>query len=96
MSQADYIHLRNDFLALCRHTYRIIPITNTLLIQTRVLLERHPLRTYDALHLAAALAVNQQALSVQLPALTFLAADARLLAAAQAEGLTTDDPNSHP
>jgi hypothetical protein len=31
-----------------------------------------------------------------LPALTFLAADTRLLAAAQAEGLRADNPNNHP
>jgi predicted nucleic acid-binding protein len=96
VSQADYIQLRDDFLALCRRSYRIIPITNSLLAQTRALLERHPLRAYDALHLAAGLAANQQALAARLPSLTFLAADNRLLAAAQAEGLAVDDPNNHP
>jgi hypothetical protein len=96
VSHADYLQLRDDFLALCGRSYRIIPLTNALLNRTRALLERHPLRAYDALHLASALTANDQALAAELPALTFLAADNRLLAAAQAEGLATDNPNNHP
>jgi hypothetical protein len=46
--------------------------------------------------LASALMAHDALRSAGLPPLTFLAADDRLLAAAQAEGLATDNPNVHP
>jgi predicted nucleic acid-binding protein len=91
----DYPTMRDDFLALCQRIYRLVPITNPLLSQTRALLERHPLHTYDALHLASALMSHRQIQAAGLPALTFLAADHRLLNAAHAEGLATDNPNNY-
>lgn len=96
LAAADYPGVRDDFLTRCRQVYHLVPITNALLNRTRALLERHPLRAYDALHLASALIANDQALEAELPALIFLAADNRLLAAAQAEGLSTDNPNNYP
>ena len=96
LSAADYVPVRDDFLARCRRSYRLIPLTAVLLGRTRLLLERHPLRTYDALHLASALEVSARLASAGLPQLTFLAADARLLVAATAEGLPTDNPNNYP
>lgn len=96
LAATDYIAVRDDFLARCRRSYRLVPITNALLSRTRDLLERHPLRTYDALHLASALEVNAQLVGSQRGALTFLAADQRLLTAALAEGLQLDNPNNYP
>lgn len=96
LTPADYVVVRDDFLARCHRTYRIVPITHALLALSRQLLERHPLRAYDALHLASALAVNDQFLRSGLAPLTFLAADDRLLNAATAEGLLIDNPNNHP
>jgi predicted nucleic acid-binding protein len=57
---------------------------------------RHPLRAYDAVQLASALRAQSDLARVTTPALTFLTADDRLLAIAQAEGLRTDNPNHHP
>ena len=57
---------------------------------------RQKLRGYDAIHLACALALNQPLAENDLPALTFVAADGDLLAAAAAEGLATDNPNRRP
>jgi predicted nucleic acid-binding protein len=96
LSAQDYPLVRDDFLARARRRYRIVTLTAALFDQACDLLERHPLRTYDALHLAAALIVNVQAVTAGQPPLTFLAADTRLLAAARAEGLVTDNPNDHP
>lgn len=96
LQPVDYAAIRDDFLARCRRHYRLVPIMNVLLGHTRVLLERHPLRTYDALHLASALTVNAQLIGAGRPGLTFLAADARLLTAAAAEGLAVDNPNNYP
>jgi len=95
LSATDYIVARGDFLARCRRLYRLNPITTTLINRTRDLLEHHPLRTYDALHLASALLTNDRLAETGLPALTFLAADDRLLVAAQFEGLSTDNPNRY-
>jgi uncharacterized protein len=96
LAVADYPIVRDDFLARCRRTYRIVPFTTVLLERTRTLLETHPLRAYDALHLASALMVNMQLVTAGQPSLTFLAADMRLLAAASAEGLAVDNPDNHP
>ena len=60
------------------------------------LAERHGLRGYDAVYLAAALAIERQRQAAGLPALIFLSADQEQLAAAHAEGLPTDDPHQHP
>jgi len=46
--------------------------------------------------LATALAVNASYLAAGLPALTFVAADDDLIAAAQAEGLAAENPNNPP
>ncbi len=66
-----------------------------VLERARDLLEQYPLRAYDAVQLAAGLTANDALLAAGLPALIFLAADTRLLSAAAAEGLGTDDPNAH-
>ena len=59
------------------------------------LAERHGLRGYDSVQLAAALALRDLCLASGLPAPIFIAADAELNAAATAEGLVVDNPNSH-
>ncbi len=60
------------------------------------LTQRHRLRGYDAVQLATGLAVNEVLVAAGLPGLTFVAADADLVAAARVEGLLADDPNFHP
>lgn len=91
-----YTAVRDDFLACCRRRYRIVPMTGDVLRRAQYLLEHHPLRAYDALHLASALKVHIRLTSAGLPPLTFLAADDRLLGAATAEGLPVDNPNRYP
>jgi hypothetical protein len=53
------------------------------------------LRGYDAIQLAAALAVNDVGVAVGLPPLTFVSADAELNAVATVHGLLVEDPNNH-
>jgi predicted nucleic acid-binding protein len=60
------------------------------------LVDRHPLRAYDAVQLASALAANRILQLLALSPLTFLSADDRLVAVARAEGLIADNPNLHP
>jgi uncharacterized protein len=62
----------------------------------RALAHRHPLRAYDAIHLATAILANQRLVTAGEQPLTFICADTRLIAFAQAEGLATDNPNDHP
>ncbi|GIW01271.1 MAG: hypothetical protein KatS3mg058_2674 [Roseiflexus sp.] len=50
-------------------------MTGDVLRRAQYLLEQHPLRPYDALHLASALEVLLRLTSAGLPPLTFLAAD---------------------
>jgi predicted nucleic acid-binding protein len=96
LTRVDYARIRADFDALCASEYRLL--STSLLVSERAchLLEHHPLRAYDAVQLAAGLIANDALLAAGLPALTFLAADTRLLNAAAAEGLGTDDPNVYP
>jgi len=58
------------------------------------LTRRYPLKAYDAVQLAVALR-HSRALAAHDFALTFVSGDDTLLAAAQAEGLTTDNPFDH-
>lgn len=64
--------------------------------QANRLLEKYPLRAYDAVHLAAAVVSNHALLANGLAPLVFVSADDRLNRAASAEGLVVDNPNAHP
>jgi predicted nucleic acid-binding protein len=96
LDAADYARIVADFDALCATQYTLVELTALIVERARRLLERHPLRAYDAVHLASALTANDALATAGLPALTFLSADHRLLKAAQVEGLATDNPNAHP
>jgi predicted nucleic acid-binding protein len=78
---------RQDFA----QQYRIVELAIPLLQQASQLADRHGLRAYDAVQLAAAHEIHAAD-----PSLTLLSSDAELNAAATAEGLTVDDPNLHP
>jgi predicted nucleic acid-binding protein len=75
--------------------YQVIELDQALIELAGEMVLRHPLRTYDAVQLAAAWRVQSGLIQAGGPALTFVSADARLLAAAQTEGLLTDTPNDH-
>jgi predicted nucleic acid-binding protein len=76
--------------------YRLVAITPARVTQANTLVQAHPLRAYDALHLACAIAVRDALQPYGLPAPLFVAADDALLAAAQAEGFLVDNPLQHP
>lgn len=65
-------------------TFTRIELIGEVLALARVLLERHPLRAMDAIHLASAMSLQK---GIQEP-LQFAAADNRLLEAALAEHLS--------
>ncbi len=75
--------------------FNLLAVDETLAYLAAELTQRSPLRGYDAIHLASALNLNQQLVSVGLEPLIFLSADTNLCAVAIAEGLTADNPNVH-
>lgn len=75
--------------------YQVIELDQALIELASELALRHPLRTYDAVQLAAGWRVQSGLIQARGPALTFLSADVRLLTVAQTEGLLTDNPNLH-
>lgn len=95
LTSGEYQELLAAFRMHCVRDYRLITAVGTVIDSTNYILERHLLRALDAIHLSAALIVNQQLRASQLSPLVFLCADGRLLAAAAAEGLAVDNPNDH-
>jgi hypothetical protein len=61
-----------------------------------VLAERHGLRGYDSVHLAAALTLHERRQANGLAPLTFVSADNAQRTAAASEGLAVENPNDHP
>ncbi len=57
------------------------------------LTKRHPLRGYDAVHLATAVTLNDTLLGAGLPTLTFASADKILCEAATSEGISIYKPS---
>lgn len=82
--------------------YRIIPVSEAIVVRAAMLCNTHPLRGYDAVQLACALAVRDAAraaavefqISSQEP--RFVSEDKRLLTAAAAEGFAVENPLDHP
>ena len=84
--------LHEDF----EQNYTVFALSEIVIARAISLVQVYPLRGYDAVHLATALLTNEERASLNLPALIFVSSDVNLNNAAQAEGLTVDDPNLHP
>jgi hypothetical protein len=74
---------------------RITEITPVMLTDAMNLAEKHGLRGYDAVQLGAALELNGRRVALGAAPLTLVTGDDELLIAAAAEGLPTDNPNTH-
>ncbi len=93
---ADQFHksvkrLRRDFTERLAVTATL----ESIVIEALRLAESYALRGYDALQLASALEANRRRVSHHLSPLTLVSSDEDLNEAAQAEGLTVEDPNTH-
>ncbi len=75
--------------------YSVIELSEPIIQRSEDLLLAYPLRAYDAVQLASALDNAARLTAAGLASPLFVSADRRLLAAAEAEGLATDDPNQH-
>jgi hypothetical protein len=76
--------------------YRLLAVSDRILLRATMLAQRHPLRAYDAIHLAAALDAADSARAAGMAPFVLISADADLLAVARVEGLETENPNDHP
>jgi predicted nucleic acid-binding protein len=75
--------------------YTLIDLTPVLFDEAMRLANRHALRAYDAVQLAAALKIRQERQDAGFAPVTLVSADQALNDAATAEGMTVDDPRSH-
>ena len=82
---------RQDWLAWTR----VLSVSPTLIERAMDLAERRGLRGYDAVHLAAALAVASARTRSNLSPLTFVSADVDQRQATAAEGLPVEDPAAY-
>ncbi|HZW32348.1 MAG TPA: type II toxin-antitoxin system VapC family toxin [Isosphaeraceae bacterium] len=76
--------------------YAVVEITPALFNDAMRLANRHALRAYDAVQLAAALEIRQQRRQHGFGPVTLISADQALNDAATVEGMAVDDPNAHP
>lgn len=83
------------FQAQTASQYLVIPLSEDVLKRAIRLAEKYALRGYDAVQLAAATGLNDLRQSLGQLAITLISADTELNAAAVAEGLVVEDPNSH-
>ena len=76
-------------------SYEVVEVTAALVSKAELLAEKHALRGYDAVQLAATLHVHSAFVASHQPPPVLVSADVDLNAAASAEGLTVEDPNTH-
>ena len=72
-------------------SFLVQPSTSAVIEGAARLIDRHPLRAYDALQLAGCLVIRD----IVPGPLTFVCADVRLCGAAELEGLTVLNPTLH-
>lgn len=88
--------LIDDFRRDTTTTYAVRPVTTAIYTHAGDLCRTYRLRAYDAVQLAAVLALEDEARTNGVPALTFVCADTDLLGYASAEGLNIENPNAYP
>ena len=93
LSKPMTARLANRFRADLTALYSIVAVDDDLINQAIDLIQKHPLRGYDAVHLAAALELHDFRQRLQLSTLTFVSADGEQLNVAKAAGLQTENPN---
>jgi hypothetical protein len=91
-AQTVSVQFKSDF----HGGYQVVEVTEALVDRAMALAEKHGLRGYDAVQLAAALELQTLRALLSLSSVTFISADDTLNSAAIAEGLIVDNPNSHP
>jgi|ERR1051326_1842672 predicted nucleic acid-binding protein len=96
ISATDATNVITRFCADFAGQYQIVEINAALTRQAVQQAQKHFLRGYDAVQLAAALQVHSECLALGITSFGLISADIDLNTAATAEGLMVDDPNNHP
>ncbi len=96
LSRAQADAMLGHFRRHLAQRYHILELTPALFDQAMQAARKHRLRAYDAVQLAVVLGLHQRHQDVGLGAVTLISADQTLNGAATAEGLTVDDPRTHP
>lgn len=96
LSQTKAKRLALNFRTDWQHRYQIVEVTAAIAEHAMNLATQHPLRGYDAVHLAAVLAIHDLRKPFSLPVLTFVSADSEQLRIAGAESLLTENPSLYP
>lgn len=87
--------LTANFLDDCVERFAEFDADDSVIKLAVDLAQRHPLRGYDAVHLATAVTLNRTLVARELPPLAFTSADNVLCKAAKREGLLAENPNDH-
>ena len=95
LSPDEYRHVLLVFDYDLAYRYSLVEVGSETIDIARRMADLHPLRAYDAVQLATAWLLNRNLLDGGQTPLTFVCADERLVAIAQAEGLPTENPNRH-
>ncbi len=74
--------------------YNMIPADRVIIDKAAALGRKHPLKAYDAIHVATALHLRDL-LKIRDRSLVFVCADSQALRAATAESLLTENPHDH-
>ncbi len=96
LSRSDYQKVTQDFEDFYQIEYQIIEINEEVVDKSCELLEAYPLRASDSIQLASALLTNENLKQANFSELIFLASDQKLLDAANAENLQSDNPQFYP
>lgn len=96
LTQENYEAALQLFLADVQNEEYLTASLSDAVVQLAVdLTKRHPLRGYDAVHLATAVSLNAALLAAEFPHLAFVTGDRILREAAQSEGLIVENPDEH-
>lgn len=87
-------HLVTRFAVDQKARLQWIRVDDATIDNAAQLTQRHPLRGYDAVHLAAALGFNRSLVAAKLSPAIFVSADDVLCRAAESEGLQVENPNT--
>lgn len=90
-AQAAATQFKNDF----QNRYQIVEVTEQLIDSAMMLAEKHTLRGYDSVQLAAAVELQTVRATLSLPPLVFVCADDQLNVVAVDEGLSVENPNTY-
>ena len=83
------------FLRDFYNRFGVVKMDEAIIRTAIYLAQTHVLRGYDAVQLASAIALNTKLSKLRLQPFIFISADDNLNSAANAEGLTVDNPNNH-